>query len=107
MAHGPKNDWDGPPQHASNLQIKLDGDDTVNLANLSSKNAYKKIMTKSDVSNMAYKRWREEPNQFGIKDQQEWTHICLRPFGSVRETKIQSFQYKLINRISPCRVYLK
>lgn len=37
----------------------------------------------------------------------EWSDICSRVFSSSRETKLPSFQYKLLNRISPCRVVLK
>lgn len=82
-------------------------DDLTNLANLSSKNTYKKLINKNTISNTAYTRWREETNQLHIEDQQKWSQTCVRPFTSIRETKIQSFQYKVINRITPCHAFLK
>lgn len=101
------DDWTEPPGLASLLQIKIGEEDPLNLANLSSKGAYLKLISKTTVPNAAYARWTEEDGELSISDRQEWSQVSLRPFTSIRETKIQSFQYKLINRITPCRAYLR
>ena len=37
----------------------------------------------------------------------DWNHIYSIPFVCARETALQSFQYKIINRFLPCKEALK
>lgn len=46
-------------------------------------------------------------NGIAVEDVQEWSGICKRAFTSSRETKMQSLQFKIYNRIVPCGVHLK
>lgn len=87
--------WQEPNGPTPGIQIKSKDNDPISITNLTSKRAYEYLMGKNSISNAAYKRWHEEEQ------------TCLRAFASIRETKILSFQYKLINRIIPCRTYLK
>ena len=36
------------------------------------------------------------------KSEEEWTDVFLKPYICLRETKLQSFQYKIINKIINC-----
>lgn len=42
-----------------------------------------------------------------MDDQSEWSEACCRSFHTTRETKLQSLQYKILNRVIPCRVFMK
>lgn len=48
----------------------------------------------------AWQKWEE------IFDIDDWGNVCKIPYLSVRSTEIQSFQYKIINRILACNHWL-
>lgn len=69
------------------------------------------IITNKDIYWMLTNTKVIEPNckltwnlAFDVKNL--WSTIFKLPFKTVRETKIQSFQYKIINRIFPCNYYV-
>lgn len=68
---------------------------------------YKCLVTQNPMASTAFKRWSEGVDNIKIDNEQEWQQICERTFSSSRETKLQSLQYKLINRVIPCGVHLK
>lgn len=65
------------------------------------------LVTQSPMVSTAFRRWTEGVEDIKIENEQEWQKICSRNFLSSRETKLQSLQYKLINRIVPYGVHLK
>ena len=46
-------------------------------------------------------KWKTLREDFDMSEE-EWTDVFLRPYISLRETKLQSFQYKIIHRIINC-----
>lgn len=55
----------------------------------------------------ALRKWKEGDDGLQVTDNQEWSAICTRTFRTTRETKLQSLQYKLLHRITPCKTFLK
>ena len=46
-------------------------------------------------------KWKTLHEDFYMSEE-EWTDVFLRPYICLRETKLQSFQYKIIHRIINC-----
>lgn len=89
------------------LKIKFSNDPPEDIASLSAKKLYNRILLKNEHVGAAQARWSRGEEDIKIQTQQEWANITAIPYWSVRETKLQSFQYKVINRIIPCKTYLK
>lgn len=100
------NDW-RPDPGGTGILLCLDGCDPEDISILSPKRMYSKLLTLNRQPNTALKRWMEGDDGLRIADQSEWSAICSNVFQSTRETKLQSFQYKVLNRIIPCKVFLK
>ena len=69
------------------------------------------VVSNRDVYWMLTKRKQIEPTckltwNLTFKVENRWSTIFTLPFKTVRETRIQSFQYKILNRIFPCNYYL-
>ena len=63
---------------------------------------YKCLVLSLYVRPTALERWE---NIFDI-DSNDWPNIFYSPYVSSRETKLQAFQYKVINRIIACNKWL-
>lgn len=98
--------WHEPPPQAHEISIKWASRESSQIENLSAKRAYTEIIS-SSISNIAYVRWLNEDQSLRILDAEQWAQVCLRPFLSTQDTRLQSFQYNLINHVSPCCTYLK
>ena len=46
-------------------------------------------------------KWKTLHVDFDMSEE-EWADVFMRPYICLRETKLQSFQYKIINRIINC-----
>lgn len=79
----------------------------LDLAPLKAKPMYAKMVTIRKSSNAALTRWIQGDEGLSLSDKNEWSEVCQRVFSAVRETKLQSFHYRVINRIIPCKVFLK
>ena len=66
------------------------------------KTVYNVIILKKSVIPTSVRRWTET---FEIDDY-DWPSIYKQPYIATRETKLQSFQYKIINRIVVCQKWL-
>lgn len=100
--------WKSPPVTGSGVSLYIQEEEQPkDIGSLSAKGMYGRIVTLRRKSNAAYTRWLEGEDGLRIPDAQEWSNICRRAFSSSRETKLQSFQYRILNRILPCRVFLK
>lgn len=101
------NGWQPEPLQPQGPEVVIGNNDPMDISIFSSKKIYQDTTRARDISNAAYQKWRDEHDRLSVNGPDEWADICSRIFSSSRETKLQSFQYKLLNRISPCRVYLK
>ena len=74
------------------------------LLTLKSKDVYWIILNaeNSKFSPKCISKW----NKLYNFDDLDWKHIYRIPFSACRDTELQSFQYKLINRIIACRHWL-
>lgn len=96
------------PPSTTGIMVTLPGEDPRDLASFSSKAVYSAIILAKDHYGTAFYKWSEDSaGPLKVNDETEWTSICYSPFRSVRETKVQSLQYKILNRIIPCNSYLK
>ena len=84
-----------------NLLLKTSGK-CYDICKSSTKTVYEHIILSKYVQATAVQRWSE---QFEI-DEDDWSNIFTLPFKTSRETKLQSFQYKIIHRVISCRKWL-
>lgn len=77
------------------------------IASLSAKAAYSLILGQSDHVPTALKTWQRGVEEVLISDGVMWTHACSSVYKITRETKLQSFMYKVLHRVIPCNNYLK
>lgn len=99
-------DWQ-PDRTDTDIQLKLDSDPPEDLSLLGPKRMYSKILANSHKTNAALSRWIEGDDGLQLANSMEWAAACTRTFEATRETKIQSFQYQLLNRLLPCNTFLK
>ena len=57
------------------------------------------------VTPMCVLKWKTLHVDFD-RSEEEWTDVFLRPYICLRETKVQSYQYNIINRIINCNKWL-
>lgn len=98
--------WQLNPRETG-LELKLNSDQPEDLNILSSKCMYSKILVGSKQDSAAYRKWRQGEDGVQIPNDLEWSAICTRTFHTTRETRLQSLQFKLLHRITPCRTFLK
>lgn len=67
---------------------------------------YALINGSKDTISTGFLRWTEEKEEITISDHEEWSDTCKSPFQASRETKLQTFHYKVVHRIFPCNSYL-
>lgn len=102
------NNWRPPPLPGSGISLYIQKEEQpIDIEALSAKGMYARIITIRSKTNAAFQKWIKGEDDLGTTDQREWGDICQRAFSSCRETKLQSFQYRVINRILPCQVFLK
>lgn len=91
---------------SKNPEVMIGNNELSDIFIFSSKKTYQDLIRSHDILNASYRKWTGEGDLFRIQGPEEWAEVCSRTFTSARETKYQSFQYKLLSRISPCRTYL-
>jgi hypothetical protein len=77
---------------------------TLNMT--TSKEIYWHIINLEDFQPTYIKKWNETYSHLNNALNEEWNNIFNLPFKTCRETKLQSFQYRLIHRIIPCNKWL-
>jgi hypothetical protein len=70
-----------------------------NIAQLNCKLTYNLLLNNSDHRPTCIKKWAEHLPNIKMADDEVWQHIFYCPFKTTREVKLQSFQYKITNRI--------
>lgn len=102
------SNWHPPPTPVPHISLYIQEEELpVDLGILKAKVMYDKMVTVRKKSNAAFIKWTQGDDGLTISGREEWTEICKRVFSSSRETKLQSFQYRTLNRIIPCKVFLK
>ena len=82
--------------------VKL-GDENIKLKNLKCKHVYRFFVSSLSKQPTAVQKWTET---YKIP-KEEWSDIFQLPYKICCETKLQTFQFKLINRIIACNYNLK
>lgn len=100
-------DWISPPIFPGGPTLAFGDQDPQEIAGLTAKRAYSGIVSSKKAANTAFHRWKQNPPNIAIGDREEWARVCLRMYRTVKETKLQSFQFKVIQAITPCRKYLR
>lgn len=102
-------EWRPPPLQRQNPEIfiSLQEDTPRDITALTAKDMYKDLIIRDYHTNAAFNKWSTGEDGIKLNDAQEWNEVCGRTFSSSRETKLQSLQYKIINRVVPCGVHLK
>lgn len=102
--------WQQPvnPPNITGVFISLPGEEPRDISTSSSRAVYSALILQNSKSPTALARWSEMPeDQLRVDNTIEWNNICLNPYRTMRETKMQSLHYKIINRILPCNVFLR
>lgn len=99
--------WTRPPVFPGGPTIILHDQEPHDVNNLSAKRVYSSLIASEKTANTALHRWKNNPPIVSVSRKEEWERVCLRVFKTVKETKLQSFQFKVIHAITPCRKYLR
>ena len=85
----------------ANLSIKVEGE-CDKICKSTTKMIYEQVVLSRYTQPTAICRWSEEFET----DKEDWSDIFILPFRTTRETKLQSFQYKVIHRVISCKKWL-
>lgn len=99
--------WQPQKQRQSDTCVLLKQEGPEDITSLSAKQMYKGLITLNRTDSAAFLRWTNGIDDVRVTNATEWREICARTFSATRETKLQSLQFKVINRIVPCGVHLK
>ncbi len=90
-----------PASNSINVNNKI-----LNIEKIKCKDFYWHLINKfSYTPNTIHKRGETYPD-FNNADLKTWPRIFKLPFQVIRETKIQTFQYKILHRIISCNKWL-
>ena len=85
----------------ANLQFII-GEGKLNISKMTTKKIYNNLILLKYERPTALNRWIETIQI----DERDWPLIFTQPYICTRETKLQTFQYKILHRIIPCRKWL-
>lgn len=98
--------WAPRQPQAPVFEVQLAPGERRDILSLSAKGTYMMIMQGKDHEPTALKTWQREVEEIRITDKDVWRRACVGVYRATRETKLQSFHYKMLHRIIPCNVYL-
>lgn len=58
------------------------------------------------MNDFSFQSWARDLDLSDHRASTDWSSVFCIPFKTTRETKMQSFSYKLIYRLTPCNKYL-
>lgn len=87
------------------FELKVN-DKSFDVLNSNSRLWYEELVRVSAQPFSRAKGWDKDLNLADGGPDQDWNTIFKIPFQTTRETKLQSFAYKLIFRLTPCNKYL-
>lgn len=99
--------WQPLPQHGPDIYMSLNQEGPQIVSALPAKRMYKCLVSQEQITSASFRKWSKGIDNIKVDNEHEWQEMCSRTFSSSRETKLQSLQYKLLNRIVPCGVHLK
>lgn len=79
---------------------------TFNILQTSPKSWYAELVKRQQLPIKRQESWAAELEIDGGKHPLDWPNIYSRPYKTTRETKMQSFSFKLAHRLVPCNSYL-
>lgn len=91
----------------SGLFVPNDRGELVDLSNITVKMIYKVRIWADAKVPTSVRKWQElyEGSEW-VDSEGMWEHWRRLPFRLTREVRLQSFYYRLLNRVIPCNVYL-
>lgn len=87
--------------------VLTEGQAPIDISNLSSKKAYSALIAAKKIENTAFHRWRRHDHATAIGGWDEWERTCKRIYQTTMETKMHSFQFKILHAITPCKKFLR
>ena len=78
----------------------------VQISKLKSKHFYWKLVNLKNIEPSCIRKWSEVFPNFRNVDSNIWNRIFSMSFMTIRDTRIQSFQYRVIHRTLPCNKWL-
>lgn len=78
----------------------------VDILNSSPKRSYRELVREVKPIFSRAESWSRDLNDINLLREEIWKDIFVLPFKTSRETKIQSFGFKVANRLTPCGKYL-
>lgn len=91
----------------SGVHILLPGEQPMDVLNVSPKQLYQALISMRNHSSTAAGRWQDSPDPaLKVNNDEEWRDLASNVYKATRETKLQAFHFKILNRIIPCGTYL-
>lgn len=98
--------WTPPLPGNPVIKVRFAPTETRDILSLSAKAAYSLILEGMDHEPTALSTWQRGVEEVTILDKDTWAHACTEVYKNTRETKLQSFHYKVLHRVIPCNRYL-
>lgn len=95
----------GECMERSTLRASLNESQTVDILRDSPKRMYSELLLGRKKIPKAQAKWEAEFRDSALLE--DWRALYISPYRAMRETKLQSLQFRLLYRIIPCRKYLK
>lgn len=81
---------------------------TLDILTAHPKIMYRSILSQTSTQSTAFKRWSEAVRSpLQITDIEDWRDTNLSVYRAVREMKLHSLHFKIMNRVVPCNKFLK
>ena len=87
---------------SGDAEVRMTDGSTIALKKATCKVLYKVLLPKATESRCLMK-WAEKAFRFTAE---QWSHIYLLPYNCCTSTKLQTLQYRIINRYIPTRKFL-
>lgn len=78
----------------------------IDILKQSTKSIYSSLIKYQRTSVTSQKRWAEIFPVDSSKQKEYWAEVYRAPYKSMRDTKLQAFQFRLIHRFVPCNKFL-
>lgn len=88
------------------FEIKTLGKEPADASSIGAKATYEMINEGRNTVSTACQRWQEDREEVTLTNSEEWNESCSGAYKATRETKLQSFHYKILHKILPCGSFL-
>lgn len=107
--HSPQMEIHDNPRFLGNINKPYSmeiNNSAIDILDSSAKRWYREMVRGARPTFSCAASWGRDLNNDNLLQENLWNDIFLLPFKSSRETKLQSFGFKLLNRLMPCGKYL-